>query len=105
MRKTRPDIRKAKDYVIKAEHYLKATEYLKEGNFSDISASTVFYSMYHCLLAIAAKFGYDSRNQECTFSLIHGLVDEGKIGFEVWVCPVGAPFYYHEFAETFIYYV
>lgn len=80
--KTDSDLRKAKEYVHKAEHYLKATEYLKKGDFSDISTSTVFYSMYHCLLAIAAKFGYESRNQECTFALIHSLIEDKKIDFE-----------------------
>lgn len=78
----KPDIKKAKEHIIKAEHYLKATDYLKKGNFSDISTSTVFYSMYHCLLAIAAKFGYESGNQECTFALISTLIEEGKINFE-----------------------
>jgi len=78
----KPDIKKAKDHIIKAEHYLKATDYLKKGNFSDISTSTVFYSMYHCLMAIAAKFGYESGNQECTFALISALIEEGKINFE-----------------------
>ena len=38
--------------------------------------------MYHCLLAIASKFGYESRNQECTFALISNLIEEGKIDFE-----------------------
>src|SRR3989338_10770422 len=76
------DLDKAKDFVVKAEHYLKATEYLKRGDFSDISASTVFYSMYHCLLAIAEKFGYESRNQDCTFALIYSLIEDGKIDFE-----------------------
>lgn len=80
--KIKPDTAKAREYIIKAEHYLKATEHLKKGNFSDISASTVFYSMYHCLLAIAAKFGYESRNQECTFALIYSLIEEGIIDFE-----------------------
>ncbi len=75
------DLSKAKDFVSKAEHYLKATEYLKRGDFSDISASTVFYSMYHCLLAIAEKFGYESRNQDCTFALIYSLIEDGKIDF------------------------
>lgn len=73
---------KAREYIAKAEHYLKATDYLRKGNFSDISASTVFYSMYHCLLAIAAKFGYESRNQECTFALIAALIEEGRINFD-----------------------
>lgn len=80
--KIKPNLRKAERYIGKAEHYLKATEYLKEGNFSDISASTVFYSMYHCLLAIASKFGYESANQECTFALIYSLIEDGKIDFE-----------------------
>ncbi len=80
--KPNSDILRTKGHVSKAEHFLKATAYLKEGNFSDISASTVFYSMYHCLLAIAAKFGYESRNQECTFALIHSLIEEGKIDFD-----------------------
>jgi uncharacterized protein (UPF0332 family) len=80
--KVKPDLEKANDFIIKAEHYLKATEYLKKGNFSDISASTVFYAMYHCLLAIAAKFGYESENQECTFAVINNLIEDGKIDFE-----------------------
>jgi len=79
---TKPDKENAREHTAKAEHYLKATNYLKEGNFSDISTSTVFYSMYHCLLAIAVKFGFESRNQECTFALISDLIEEGKINFE-----------------------
>lgn len=78
----KPNPVKASDYVSKAEHYLKATEYLKKGGFSDISASTVFYSMYHCLLAIAAKFGYESGNQDCTFALIHSLIEGSHISFD-----------------------
>jgi uncharacterized protein (UPF0332 family) len=80
--KIKPDLEKAREHIIKAEHYLKATELLKKENFSDISTSTIFYSMYHCLLAIAVKFGYESGNQECTFALIDSLIEDGKIDFE-----------------------
>lgn len=80
--KIEPNILKARAHLHKAEHYLRATEYLKLGNYSDISASTVFYSMYHSLLAIAAKFGYVSRNQDCTFALMYNLIDESKIKLE-----------------------
>lgn len=80
--KIKPDLEKAREYIKKAEHYFKATDYLKKGNFSDISTSTVFYSMYHCLLAIAAKFGYESKNQECTFALIQSLIEDRKIDLE-----------------------
>ena len=80
--KIKPDLSKSRDYIKKAEHYLKATDYLKKGNFSDISASTVFYSMYSCLLAIITKFGYESKNQECTFALILNLIEQGEIDFD-----------------------
>lgn len=80
--KIKPDLEKARGHLNKADHYLKATDYLKKGNFSDISASTVFYSMYQCLLAIAVKFGYESRNQECTFALVHSLIEDGKVNLE-----------------------
>jgi len=33
-------------------------------------------------LAISAKFGYESRNQECTFALIASLIEDKKIDFE-----------------------
>ena len=80
--KIKPDIKKASEHIAKAEHYIEATDYLKKGNFSDISTSTIFYAMYHCLLAIAIKLGYESRNQECTFALIYSLIEENKIEFD-----------------------
>jgi len=80
--KVNPNKEKATEHIDKADHYLKATIYLKEGNFLDISVSTVFYAMYHCLLAIAAKFGYEPKNQECTFALINSLIEDKKIDFD-----------------------
>jgi len=80
--KITPNLKKSREHITKAEHYLSATEYLKQGNFSDISASTIFYTMYHCLLAIIIKHGYESRNQECTFTLIYNLIEDNKINFE-----------------------
>ena len=80
--KVTPDIERAREHIKKSDHYLSATLYLKKGNFSDISASTIFYAIYHCLLAIAIKFGYESRNQECTFALINSLIEDKKINFD-----------------------
>ena len=81
--KIKPNIEKAREHILKSEHFFNATEYLKTGNYSDIGASTIFYSMYHCLLAIAAKFGYESGNQECTFALINSLIEDKKIDFDL----------------------
>ena len=58
-----PDIEMAKKHIEKAKHNLKAIDYLLKGNFSDVTFSMIFYSMYHCFLAIASKFGYESRCQ------------------------------------------
>jgi len=38
--------------------------------------------MYHSLLAIALKLGYESRNQECTFAFMYSLIEDNKIDFE-----------------------
>jgi uncharacterized protein (UPF0332 family) len=79
---TKPNIKLARDYINKADHYLAACDILKNHGFSDISASTLFYAIYHSLLAIAAKFGYESRNQSCTFALIYSFVEDKKIEFD-----------------------
>ena len=39
----------------------------------------MFYAIYHCFLAILAKFGYETRNQECTFAFIASLIEDKKI--------------------------
>jgi len=41
--------------------------------------SAGFYCIYHCFLAIAAKFGYESSNQTCTIALIRFLKEDNKI--------------------------
>lgn len=66
--KINPDLEEAKEHIEKAIHDLEVTEY--------------FYSMYHCFLAIAAKFGYESNNQTCTIALIEYLKKEGMINLD-----------------------
>jgi len=80
--KIEPDIEKAKKHIKKAEHNLQAISNFKENGFSDWSIAAGFYSIYHCFLAIAVKFGYESRNQTCTIALIEYLKEEGKINID-----------------------
>ncbi len=61
--KTDADIEKARGHLAKAEHNLKATLYLQRGGYSDWCSSSLFYAIYHCFLAILAKFGYETRNK------------------------------------------
>ena len=80
--RTRPDQKLAGSHIKKAGHNLNAIRDFKRMGYSDWSASAAFYSIYHCLLAILAKFGYESRNQECTFALIYNLIETGQIPLE-----------------------
>lgn len=83
LKEVKPDMEKAKKHITKADHNLKAMLYLIKGNFPDWAISASFYARYHCLLALLAKFGYDSRNQECTFAAAEHLINEKKIGIDV----------------------
>lgn len=74
-----PSVDNARKHIAKAEHNLTAINKFKEIGFSDWSMAAGFYSIYHCFLAIAAKFGYESRNQTCTIALIEWLKEENKI--------------------------
>jgi len=75
----KPDISLAREHINKAEHNLHAITGFKSMGYSDWSASAAFCSAYHCSLAIITKFGYESKNQECTFSLIFNLIETRKI--------------------------
>jgi len=80
--KTEEDIELANKHIIKSEHNLKAAIYFKKGGFSDWSVSAFFYCIYHCFLSILIKFGYESRNQECTIAIIEMLKEEEKIDID-----------------------
>lgn len=80
--KGEPDTKIAEKHIQKAEHNLEAALYFDKGGFSDWSTSAFFYCLYHCFLAILRKFGYESRNQECTIAVIEMLNEEGKINVE-----------------------
>ena len=74
-----PDDTRAKEHLAKADHNLKAMIYLIKGGISDWAVNASFYARYHCLLAVLAKNGYESRNQECTFAAIETFIDSGRL--------------------------
>ncbi|MFH1182409.1 MAG: HEPN domain-containing protein [Candidatus Woesearchaeota archaeon] len=76
----KPDDNMAKLHVAKAEHNLDFFLLARKHGFYDWAINIGFYVTYHCCLAVLAKFGYESRNQECTLSLVESLVEDGKLG-------------------------
>src|SRR3989339_611765 len=71
------------DHLKKAGHNLNAITDFKDIGYSDWSASAAFYALYHCLLALLIKFGYQSRNQTCTFAFVEDLIAQGKISLRL----------------------
>lgn len=78
LRKTNPDMRLGKRHLEKADHYLRAGLFLRDNGYADIAVAQLFYAMYHCLLALLAKHGYESRNQRCTFAVVEHLIVSGR---------------------------
>jgi uncharacterized protein (UPF0332 family) len=79
LRNVAPNDKKVKEHLEKAKRNLLLINHLAKINYSDWAVSAAFYSMYHCLLAILWKHGYESRNQSCTFAVVENLIAAGKI--------------------------
>ncbi len=71
------------EHLKKAGHNLNAVTEFKNMGYSDWSASAAFYALYHCLLALLIKFGYQSRNQTCTFAFVEDLITKGRISLKL----------------------
>lgn len=80
--KVNPSVVLAQKHLEKAEHNLKAAQFFNDNNYSDWSASGFFYCIYHGLLAIIRKNGYESRNQECTLAVVEMLIENGTIALD-----------------------
>jgi uncharacterized protein (UPF0332 family) len=79
LKKIEPNKADAIKHIKKAEHNFNAILDFKKIGYPDWSVSASFYTIYQCFLAILAKFGYESKNQECTIALILQLSQQGKI--------------------------
>ncbi len=77
--KTKPDIELAKKHMKKSEYNYGIMQTLEGLKIADWALNAGFYSIYHCLLAILAKKGYESRNQSCTMTVILSLINDDKL--------------------------
>lgn len=70
-------------HINKAKHYLKAADYNIKGGFQDVAVSNAFYAMYHSLLALLLKLGYEARNQECAINAVQYFIETGKVNLDI----------------------
>ena len=77
--KVEPSQTKVTEHLTKARRNLALVDHLVEIGYSDWAVSAIFYSMYHSLLAVLWKYGYESRNQACTFAVMKQLIVDKKL--------------------------
>ena len=80
--KTKPDLDLAQKHVKKSEYNYMIVQTLEKLKIYDWALNVGFYSIYHCFLAILAKYGYESRNQACTITVLLDLINEKKVDLD-----------------------
>ena len=83
MKKIKPNNKLSEEHINKAKHNLRAADYNIKGGFSDWGVSQSYYAMYHSLLAILFKLGFESKNHECTINAVEYLIEDGKIDLDL----------------------
>ena len=83
MKVIQPNDKLSKEHISKAKHNLRAADYNIKGGFSDWGVSQSYYAMYHSLLGVLFKIGYESRNHECTINAVEHLIEQGKIKLDL----------------------
>ncbi len=83
MSKIKPNDKLSEEHIKKAKHNLKAADYNIQGGFSNWGVSQSYYAMYHSLLSILFKMGYESKNHECTINAVEYLIEKEKINLDL----------------------
>ena len=77
--KVKPDIKLAQKHLKKSEYNYQVMQSLEKQKIYDWALNIGFYAIYHCFLAILSKYGYESRNQACTITILLNLINEGTL--------------------------
>ena len=80
--KTKPDLDLAQKHVKKSEYNYSVVQTLERLKVYDWALNVGFYAIYHCFLAILAKYGYESKNQSCTIIVLLTLIDDKKLNLD-----------------------
>lgn len=81
LKKIVPDEEIPDKHMKKSEYNVKVMQALEKLGYTDWALNVGFYAIYHCFLAILAKYGYESRNQSCTITVLNKLIEDKKLDF------------------------
>ncbi|MBD3209417.1 HEPN domain-containing protein [Candidatus Woesearchaeota archaeon] len=82
LKRIKPDKELARQHLKKSQYNTEVMRLLEELGKHDWALNVGFYAIYHCLLAIITKHGYESRNQSCTITVILKLIEDKSINLD-----------------------
>ena len=77
--KTKPDLELAQKHLKKSEYNYNVLQMLEKLKIYDWALNVGFYAIYHCFLGILSKYGYESKNQLCTITVLLTLIEQKKL--------------------------
>ncbi len=80
--RVKPDLKEAKEYILKAKKNLELCKFYKEKEFDYKLPEEWFYTLYYCALAILCIFGVESRSQKCTALFLRYVKDKGILKYD-----------------------
>lgn len=80
--KTKPDLDLAQKHIKKSEYNYGVVQALEKLKIYDWALNVGFYAVYHCFLGILVKYGYESKNQSCTITVLLNLIDKKKLNLD-----------------------
>ncbi len=72
----------AQKHLKKSEHNYAVLQTLERAKIYDWALNIGFYAIYHCFLGILAKYGYASKNQSCTITVLLSLIEQKKLNID-----------------------
>ena len=82
LQKGKPDNELAQKHLKKSEYNYTVVQTLERAKLYDWALNVGFYAIYHCFLALLAKYGYASKNQSCTITVLLFLIDQKKLNLD-----------------------
>jgi len=80
--KTKPDLELAQKHLKKSEYNYNVLQMLEKLKIYDWALNVGFYAIYHCFLGILSKYGYESKNQLCTITVLLALIEQKKLNLD-----------------------
>lgn len=77
--KEKPDLDLAQKHLEKSKYNYNVVQTLERLKIYDWALNIGFYAIYHCFLGILWKYGYNSKNQSCTITVLLKLIEDKKL--------------------------